>query len=731
MMGFSLQFQPTPWTLSMSLLTLIAVCIVGWIAWRRSGYRRSVLLLESLRVGIVALVLMILNQPESVRTYQPDEMASLVVLVDHSKSMETRDVIRSDHRLDPPVSRKSVVEPLLAEETWNQFRERFDIVINTFSGEDGGQETDIHRAILEARQQHPSLRGIVIASDGDWNAGQPPVDAATRLRSDQIPIFAIPVGSLSALPDLELISFDVPSFGVSGKSVRIPLTIDSSLPRDTLAQLELKVSDGSVIRHQMEIKAMGRSSDVIVWKPEGTGDFTLELTIPEVPGEVDLENNSRQAPIAIRDEKLKVLVIDSLPRWEYRFLRNALSRDPGVELHCLLFHPALGRVGGGDKDYIPAFPESLEELSKYDVIFLGDVGVREGQLTLEHCELLTGMVQQQATGLVFIPGIQGNHLSFIGTPLEPLMPVVFDSRQPRGWGSQNAGYLSLTEMGRSSLLTKLADTADDNMHLWEGLPGFHWYAAIVRAKAGSDILAVHQEASNSYGRIPLLVTKTYGAGKVLMLGTDAAWRWRRGVEDLYHYRFWGQVVRWMAYQRNMAKGELMRLYYVPEQPQVGQTVALSANVVSSGGEPLSQADVRVKIAAPSGRIQQIQLASTGNQWGAFGGNFVADEPGMHELVLQCYENASELNAKLFVQGREREQIGRPMRLDVMEELARVTRGQVIRSDGLSSLEEAIESIAEPPQVIQRVSIWSHPWVAAILLGGLTLFWIGRKAVGMI
>ncbi len=32
----------------------------------------------------------------------------------------------------------------------------------------------------------------------------------------------------------------------------------------------------------------------------------------------------------------------------------------------------------------------------------------------------------------------------------------------------------------------------------------------------------------------------------------------------------------MAYQRNMAKGETMRMYYSPEQPRVRQTVAFSA-----------------------------------------------------------------------------------------------------------------------------------------------------------
>ena len=36
-----------------------------------------------------------------------------------------------------------------------------------------------------------------------------------------------------------------------------------------------------------------------------------------------------------------MLVVESYPRWEYRYLRNALSRDPGVELSCLLFHPGL------------------------------------------------------------------------------------------------------------------------------------------------------------------------------------------------------------------------------------------------------------------------------------------------------------------------------------------------------------------------------------------------------
>ena len=109
-----------------------------------------------------------------------------------------------------------------------------------------------------------------------------------------------------------------------------------------------------------------------------------------------------------------MLVVESYPRWEYRYLRNALSRDPGVELSCLLFHPGLSKAGGGNKDYIKQFPAGLDELSKFDVVFLGDVGVEDGQLTAEQCRLMKGLVEHQASGLVFMPGWQGRRVLAAG-----------------------------------------------------------------------------------------------------------------------------------------------------------------------------------------------------------------------------------------------------------------------------------------------------------------------------
>ena len=265
----------------------------------------------------------------------------------------------------------------------------------------------------------------------------------------------------------------------------------------------LRSSDGDEVTKEVRIAPMSRTSDWIIWKPRSSGDFTLTLDVPKHSDEVIVDNNRLTAPIAIREEKLRVLVVESYPRWEYRYLRNALSRDPGVDVSCLLFHPGLTKVGGGNKDYIKQFPAGLDELSKYDVVFLGDVGVGDGQLTAEQCRLIKGLVEFQASGLVFMPGMQGRQFSLLDTELGDLCPVVLDPAQPGGWGSRTPNHFELTETGRASLLTKLADTQDDNVEVWEGLPGFQWYAPVLRAKAGSEVLAVHKDAGNEFGRLPL------------------------------------------------------------------------------------------------------------------------------------------------------------------------------------------------------------------------------------
>ncbi len=728
----SLLFDPSTPVLIFGLLLLAATGFLCVWAWKRSGWAKGVGLLELLRFAIVGLVVLTLFQPEWRELSRPDTKPTIAVLWDQSRSMETADVLDEENAGQEPKKRSAAIAPLLKEQAWWPLGNSVRTVIEPFSSrlDPAWEGTDLHEALDRVLAQHPQLRGVVLFTDGDWNVGDPPIRAATKLRMRNVPVFAVPVGSEVQLPDLELVRLDAPTFGVSGKPLRIPFEIASSLPREFNADIELVTSTGETVTKTLTIPAMGRIQDTLSWTPEQTGDVELTLRVPEGPNEFLKENNVRSAPISIREEQLRVLLIESYPRWEYRYLRNALERDPGVEISCLLFHPDLGKTGGG-RGYISAFPND-EDLVSYDVVFLGDVGVAPDQLTLEQCKRLVQLVRNQASGLVFLPGFRGRHYSLLETELADLYPVVLDETQLRGWGSPVPGQFQLTEVGNRSLLTKLDDSDAENYRVWESLPGFQWFAASLRAKAGTEVLATHSSEATEFGRVPLIVTKTFGAGKVLFMGTDGAWRWREGVEDKYHYRFWGQVARWMAYQRNMAQGELMRLFYSPDRPQSNEVLTLNANVISLGGDPLQEANVVVQFISPSGKTGSVRLSPGGEDaWGLFTGRFTPTEPGQYQVIMTCRENGATLETTLSVQGGKRERLGRPVRTDVLAEIARVTRGEVMKTLEMDTLLEAVQSLPDPEPIERRFRLWAHWMWGTLLVGMMGAFWVGRKVIGVV
>ena len=216
------------------------------------------------------------------------------------------------------------------------------------------------------------------------------------------------------------------------------------------------------------------------------------------------------------------------------------------------------------------------------------------------------------------------------------------------------------------------------------------------------------------------------------MGTDGAWRWRKGVEDKYHYRFWGQVVRWMAYQRNMAKGETMRLYYVPDQPRMNQTLALHANVMDRGGEPLHGGEVTARITAPSGKSEMVRFRPRRRRVGRVHRPVTPPRsPAGTRSTLFCKQTGATLEATFFVQGVAAERLGRPARPEVLEEIARVTRRQGHRADKLDEVVRSLAELPDPAPSVRRVPLWSHPVVGAALIALLGVFWVGRKVIGLV
>ncbi len=724
-------FDTSPLLLAIVVLAATIAIALSVSVCHRTGYRSSAAFLELIRLAVIAVALVTVMQPEFVKTMTPKQPSTVVLLRDRSASMQTLDHQQQDKGNTSRWQATGFVE----EQGWlARLNKDLRVVVESFSFENHQSDlgTDIDAALKQAIQRYQDVKAIVLVSDGDWNVGQSPSTTAQALRLNKTPVHTVRVGQPFRSPDVSIASFDLPAFAVTGKPLRIPFSVESTLTAELDVPVTLSSNAGEVFTQVIRLPAKGTASGTFEYRPKQAGELALTLSIE--PSEADSlqDNNAKTMPLVVRAESLKVLVIESYPRWEYRYIRNALERDPGVDVDCLLFHPELGEMGDG-RNYLTEFPTD-DKLFAYDVVFLGDISIQSsqaGELTDQQCRSLRNLVESHSGGLVFIPGMRGSQLSLVNSPLADLLPIDFDADHPRGIGSEQAGHFQLTEIGRTSLLTRLESNEAENEQLWRNLPGFYWHAGVLRAKPGTQVLAAHDSSQSRTGRRPLVVTKTFGNGKVLFMASDGAWRWRKGVEDRYHYRFWGQVVRWMAYQRNMAEGQSVRLIYSPDRPMQNESIALQANVMNSNGEPLEKGTVTVLIVSPSGQVETVQFQSEGESWGLFTANFRPREGGVYQVHVSCRETGAELKTSLTVGIVDREKVGRPSRPEVMNEIATITGG---KSFTVEQAVELAETLNMPPKVEiveQRVRLWCHPLWGGLMVGLLSLFWAARKLGGLL
>jgi hypothetical protein len=710
----------------------IASAWICWSNWRRSGGRKTVARLESLRFILITLLTFTLLRPEVVQQIQRKDKPQVAVLLDSSGSMETRDV-QSGGTFS---SRAQWVQQQLNRQFWKPLEREAKVALEEFATQPKGTNiatqpigTDLNSAMENAFSRAQNLKAVLLVTDGDWNMGKSPVGAATRFREQNIPVFAVAVGRDTPLPDLAIENISPPSYGLFGEQITIPFSIRSHLSQEIKTTVSLLDGAREESKKEVTIPANGELRDTILWFPRNVGDSTLTLKVPVQTNEMLLDNNQRQFRVNVRVDKLKVLVVDSTPRWEYRYLRNALARDPGVEMHSILYHPGMGP--GGGKSYLNQFPSTKEAIAEYDVIFLGDVGIGENELTEKDADLIRGLVEQQASGLIFLPGTRGRELTFLKSPLKDLLPVLFDETKPQGLALQNESTLTLTAFGKGHLLTRFEADENLNSQLWANLPGFFWSAAVEKSRPGSEVLAVHSALRNESGRLPLLVTRSAGYGKVLFMGTDSAWRWRRGVEDKYHYRFWSQVVRWMAHQRHLSEKEGIRLAYSPENPQLRDSLYLQATILNSAGFPLEEGPVDGTITSPSGRTESIQFAQVDGGWGVFKSSFTPHEPGKYKISLEAPKVNRKLDTTILVQQPILEKEGQPVNRAVLEEIASITGGATATPEKFDDLLAKIALTPQPKPLEARVRLWSNPYWGGLLLLMLTIYWIGRKLAGML
>jgi len=409
------------------------------------------------------------------------------------------------------------------------------------------------QVLTELRGAPPSA--IVLLSDGQTTEGEPLAKAAELSARKGVPLFTIGLGSAEPARDLELTELLVDDIVFVDDAVRFQAKLLARGFQGQKVVVRLKERDASnpdpkaardLESTEVDAPADGQPRRVeLVHRPKTTGERTFILEIEPKPRELQVENNRIERAVTVRKEKLKVLLVESEPRYEFRYLKNYLEREETIDLSVVLLSSD-PEFSEQDRAALPTFPTAKDDLFGFDVVIMGDAD--PGFLSHSQMQNLTEFVTDKGGGILFVAGESFNPLAYRGTPLEILLPIeLTDARNPTAVGNAITSYRpELTVEGRASPIFRFGESEAASALIWQGLPELYWYFEAPRKKPAALVLAEHPTATGSEGKLALDLYQFAGAGKAMFHAFDDTWRWRFRAGDRYFGRFWVQAIRFLA-----------------------------------------------------------------------------------------------------------------------------------------------------------------------------------------
>ena len=108
------------------------------------------------------------------------------------------------------------------------------------------------------------------------------------------------------------------------------------------------------------------------FRPTQVGRFEFVVEAQPQEGELKTERNRQSRTIQVRKEKIRVLLVQAYPSFEFRYLRNMLHATRRSTLHTVLQEADLEHAEQ-DASALRVFPVRREDLFAYDVVIFGDV----------------------------------------------------------------------------------------------------------------------------------------------------------------------------------------------------------------------------------------------------------------------------------------------------------------------------------------------------------------------
>jgi len=579
---------------------------------------------------------------------------------------------------------------------------------------------------------------VVLLTDGINTDGPSLTDSAGLAKRRGVPLFLVGLGSDEPAKDIkvsdllvdplvfvdDLVNFELKLTGTALQGSEVSVLLREEGKKEVLAETDAVVGpDGQPQQVRMS------------YRPTQQGTFRYVVEVEPQPGELQTENNRQVRTVEVCKEKIRVLLVQAYPNFEFRYLRNMLQRDATIELNTVLQDADL-EYAEQDASALRVFPVRRDDLFSYDVIIFGDVD--PALLSASMMQNLVDFVDQPGKGgaLVLIAGERYMPSAYRGTPLARLMPINIDGvRYPPLDRAITEGFVVRpTELGLASPAMQLGDTPVQTRAIWQNLPPLYWMLEVPELKPAARILAEHPDRLGPDGRpLPVICMQYVGAGKVVFHATDETWRWRRRVGDVFFARYWVQMVRYLS-RSKLAKGDGSAVLTTDRREYAhGESVQLRVRFADDALAPAEDDGVIVVLGHQGHKTQRIQLRRRGSDRGVFEG--VLSRPPVGKYHAWVATNTLEgrpaaVDFTVLAPPGEFERV----RMDTaaMKAAAKETGGRYYTFTTAARLPKELPPGRQVPiGLVNRISLWNKWPVMLLFLVLLISEWILRKLGGMV
>jgi hypothetical protein len=581
--------------------------------------------------------------------------------------------------------------------------------LNTISFNEG--VTNITNIFSTIQEGKINISSIILISDGVFTAGNNPYYSAVKTG---VPVFTIGIGDKTRRKDVQIkkilfnelvyaespttIAATIQNYGFAGNEVTA-----------TLYEEEKLISSKRIELSNTEIQII-----TFDYTPSSSGEKKLSVSVSGFDEESTQANNRKIFYLKVLSNKIRVLILASSPSNDLAFVKTSLQGDENLTISTIT------------QISTDRFLEELNysKVDSADILFL--VGFPSDNTPIELWKKIRNKIlNEKAPYFISLsPNISLTKLLDIKAELS--FTIIQTS----------AGYKQVQpeispEFANHPLIRH---SSSKIIEAWNNLPPVLQPNYVFAAKPESRVVSLIK-LNNKLVDSPLILLRNFSGRKSVTVLAKEIWRWKlqtvKKRSDLFE-SFLLNSLKWLNAADDQPR---VKIRSSKRNYSQGERIELSAQVLDESLNPISDAEVKVRINSKLNSYET-ELQIVGN--GIYEGTVALNETDDFNFIGEAFRDGVRLGEDkgTFNIGEiDPEMIDPVMNYDLLNLIATETDGKFYSTENygdiLAQIDEIHKVSAKEKIITSEIKLWSSEWMLIMVILFFALEWFIRKRIGLL